>query len=908
MIQSPWESATALLTVEREGIRSHSEFMLTSTQQTVSVPITAADIPNLFVSILLVKGRTKADATDDTSDPGKPSFRIGYARLAVEDASKRLKLTVKSNKEEFRPAGSAKVDVQVNDVAGAPVSSEITLWAVDYGVLSLTSFRTPDVLRSVYVPKALEVMTEDNRQRIVSRRVLTPKGAEPGGGGGADHMVNQVRKDFRVLAFWLGSVATDSQGHAAVDIKLPESLTTYRIMAVAGDRSSRFGSGESEIRINKPVVLKAAFPRFLTKGDKALFGSVVTSQLKEPGTAIVTMRSLDPDILQVTGESRRAVQVDANASTEVRFDVVARATGRARVQTTVRLGNESDAFEDTIPVQVAVTPESAAVYGQAAPSATQPFELPPGILPNVGGLHLELASTALVGLGEGARYVVEYPFGCVEQRASRTFVLAVASDLGDAFHLPGIDARDLRPRVQASLRELEKFQCPSGGFAFWPGACFTVTPYFTSYVLHVYQTAASLKYEVDPGVMQRGYDYLQRELAREQPVNEGWWPAYTAWQAFAVKVLVDGGRNQDSNINRLYQYLDRMPVFALAYLHDALLAKGEQGPRVTELRRRMANAMLPEAGTSHVEELNDPYLLLFWNSSVRSTALVLNSLVRANGSATDVSPLVRWLVAARKNGRWGNTQENAIAMQALVNYYRKYENQVPNFTASVRLGTEDLVRATFTGRSSEARIKDVPMAALNAGGGATRELSVRREGEGTLFYAARLTYARDTATFAGLDNGIHVERQYAPLVDGKAGPAATSFRAGDLVRVTLSFDLPKERRYVAVTDPIPAGFEPVESWFATTAADVAAAAQVEDGSTTPRWEDVWRRGTFDHVERHDDRVLLFATRLAEGHHEFSYVVRATTVGVFAVAPARSEEMYESEVWGRTATAAVEVKR
>src|SRR5262249_6991866 len=160
----------------------------------------------------------------------------------------------------------------------------------------------------------------------------------------------------------LGSVTTDSRGHATTDVKLPESLTTYRIMAVSGDKASRFGSGESEIRINKPVVLKPAFPRFLVRGDKAFFGSVVTSQLKQPGTAVVTMRSLDPEILQITGDGRQTVQVDAGGSTEVRFDVVARSIGRARVQTTVRIGSESDAYEDTIPVQVTVTPESVAAY------------------------------------------------------------------------------------------------------------------------------------------------------------------------------------------------------------------------------------------------------------------------------------------------------------------------------------------------------------------------------------------------------------------------------------------------------------------------------------------------------------------------------------------------------------------
>ena len=930
MIQSPWESATALLTVEREGVRSHSVFELTSTQQTVDVPIAATDIPNLFVSVMLIKGRTRAESDgvrgagapglgNDSSDPGKPAFRVGYAKLRVEDASKRLTVSVKADRDEFRPAGTAKVRVDVKDASGAPASSEVTLWAVDYGVLSLTGFRTPDVLASVYVSKALQVMTDDNRQRIVSRRVLTPKGSDEGGGGGEESGVNVMRKDFRVLAFWLGSVVTDGKGTASVDVKLPESLTTYRIMAVSGDKASRFGSAESEIRINKPVVLKAAFPRFMARGDRASFGSVVTSQLKQAGTAIVTMRSLDPEVLQISGETRKVVDVAAGGSAEVRFDFVAKAVGRGRLQTTVKIGNESDAFEDSLPIEIAVSPESVAAYGEAsstAPASRVPFAMPAGIVPGVGGLHVELSSTALVGLGEGARYVVEYPYGCVEQRASRAFVMAVASDLGDTFKLPGIDAKDLRSRTQTSLRELEKFQCESGGFAFWPGECKTVSPFLTSYVLHVYQTAQSLKYAVDRTVLERGYDYLQREMARQQPVNEGWWPAYTAWESFAVKVLVEGGRNQDSNITRLYGYLDRMPVFAVAYLRDAMLAKGETGPRPAELRRRMANAMLPEAGSLHVEELADPYLLYFWNSNIRSTAIALDTLVRT-GEGEDVAGMVRWLMSVRKNGRWSNTQENAVAMHALVDYYRKYESVTPNFTATIKLGAQDLVRETFKGRSTTSTTKDVPMAQLSKSAPAG-DLTVAREGDGTAFYMTRLTYAPDSATLTPRDNGFRIERRYAPMGDPSApagtrsptGAPSTTFKAGDLIRVTLSLDLPKERRFVAVTDPIPAGFEPVESWFATTARDVARQTDLQNGpdDDEPTWQEFWRGGSFDHVERHDDRVLVFATRLSEGHHEFSYVVRATTSGTFEAAPARAEEMYAPEISGRSATVSIEVKR
>jgi uncharacterized protein YfaS (alpha-2-macroglobulin family) len=917
MIQSPWEQATALVTTEREGIRTHRQFPLTSTQQSIDIPITEDAIPNIYVSVLLVKGRSKPlsepDKEDDPSDPGKPAFRLGYLQLAVEDTSKRLTVSVAANKEEYRPANTATVTLDVKDRQGRGTSSEVTLWAVDYGVLSLTAFRTPDVLGSVYVKKALQVLTEDTRQKIISRRVVTPKGDTDGGGGGADAAVSSVRQDFRVLAFWIGSVTTDARGHATVEIKLPESLTTYRIMAVAGDRGSRFGSADSEIRINKPVTLKATFPRFLAVGDKASFGAVVTSQLKTAGPATVTIESLDPEIMQFATTAPQTVDVPAGGSMEVRFDAAGRAIGRARIKMTVKLGNETDAFQDAIPVEVLVSPETVSAIGQAdeaAPAAGERLKLPPGVVTTFGGLHVDLASTALVGLGEGARYLVEYPYGCAEQRGSRTLAFLLSADLGEAFKLQGIDPAKSRATAQSALKELERFQCDSGGFAYWPGECSTTSAYLTAYLLHVFKVASDMKYTVDGPMRERAYGYLERELAQKSPTNEGWWPSYTAWQSFAVKVLVEGGRNQDSNITRLYGYRERMPVFALAYLNDALVAKGEgTGVRSTELKRRIANAILPEAATAHVEELSDPYLLWFWNSNVRSTAIALNSLVNASAPDQQYRGLVTWLLQARKDGRWRNTQENALALESLVSYYRRFESTVPNFTAVAKLGDAQVASAQFQGRSTEAKGSDVPMPALlaSAPAGSEQPLTFTRTGAGTLFYSARLRYAVDRLYQQGSDQGIRIARAYAPYVENGTRPAATAFKAGDLVRVTLTLTLTKERRFVAVTDPLPAGFEPVESWFATSAATLAKEQDRGDGPDSD-WTSWWRRGGFDHIERHDDRIQLFATRLSEGSHTFTYVARATTAGTFRTAPAYAEEMYEPEVFGRTATAVVEVRK
>ncbi len=206
------------------------------------------------------------------------------------------------------------------------------------------------------------------------------------------------------------------------------------------------------------------------------------------------------------------------------------------------------------------------------------------------------------------------------------------------------------------------------------------------------------------------------------------------------------------------------------------------------------------------------------------------------------------------------------------------------------------------------------LAATSAG--TSRPLTFTREGTGTLFYSTRLRYVPDTFPLQALDSGLRVERRYEPFVESGGKPAAASYKAGDLVRVMLTFRLTKERRFIAVTDPLPAGFEAVESWFATTAQQLAAQQDRQTSSRDGRdeaqeendWDNWWQAGGFDHVERHDDRVQLFATRLSEGVHEFSYVVRATTAGTFRTAPMRAEEMYTPEIFGRTPSTTIDIRK
>lgn len=902
MIESPWDTATALVTMEREGIRSHERFTLSSTQQTIELPITEADIPNVYVSVLLIRGRTSNDFGQDGSDPGKPAFRLGYAELKVEDATKRLSVVVTADRQDYRPANNARVTVKVTDSASRPAASEVTLWAVDYGVLSLTAYEAPDVLKAVYQEKSLGVSTQDSRQRIVSRRVLTPKGASAGGGGGLEN----VRQDFRPLAFWLGSVVTNADGTATTEVKLPESLTTYRILAVAGDTASRFGSGAAEIKISKPVTMLGAFPRFLNLGDSATFGAVVTNTLAAGGTARVTIRSLDPSVLEITGEAAQSLTLGAGASSNVRFAAAARRVGMARVQMTVTMGDNTDAFEQTLPVTMLTRVETSAAFGDTIDRSTQPFQVPAGILPATGGLSIEWASTAMVGLGTGARYLVDYPYGCAEQKASAAMAFLLAADLGQAFTLGDINPNDYRARATRLLQDLPRFQCSNGGFGLWPTGCFA-DPYLTAYVLQVMKVGQDLGIAPDQPVIDRALDYLEQSLAQPAPAQVQWLPVWGASQAFGVKVLAEYGRNQDSNITRLTGIADRLPVFAMSYLLDALAAAKDRGPRYVSTLARVTNALRVEGDQAHVQELNEEALGWIWHSNIRSTAIVLSGFSRRGDNPTLVPGLVRWLNLARKDGHWGSTQSNATTLEAMVRYYRAFEAEVPDMTATATLGTRTLGTATFRGRSLVAQQLRLAMPDLLriAEAGATDTLAISRAGSGRLYYSTRFQYAL-TQALPALDQGIRIERRYESFVENGDGRAGTSFAAGDLVRVVLRVTMPKERRYVAVTDPMPAGFEAVDGWFSTTASDMARQSSVS-GDDNASWWQRWQRGGFDHVEKFDDRVVLFGTRLSDGTHEYSYLVRATTSGTFTAAGAWAEEMYAPEVNGRSAPVTVIVK-
>ena len=285
LFASPFTGAEAWITVEREGLIEQRRMRIESGTTTLRIPVTEALAPNVFVSIVVARGRSAPPGPLD--DPGRPTIRVGYAELRVTPERKRLAVEVKPLAAEYRPGDTARVAIAVRDAAGAGQRSEVTLWAVDEGVLSLTGYSTPDPLDLIYRPRGLGMRLASTLTTVAPQVPEGEKGKRaPGGGGGAD-AADVLRCRFQTTAFFLGSLVTNARGTGVASARLPDNLTTFRVMAVAVTAGDRYGSGQSSMLVTRPLVARPALPRFLREGDRFAAGVVVNRRAGDAAKAKV---------------------------------------------------------------------------------------------------------------------------------------------------------------------------------------------------------------------------------------------------------------------------------------------------------------------------------------------------------------------------------------------------------------------------------------------------------------------------------------------------------------------------------------------------------------------------------------------------------------------------------------------
>jgi alpha-2-macroglobulin len=859
----------ALVTVERDKVLRSFVTRLNGNAPSVQVPLNEADAPNVFVSVMLLRG-----ANDSPRKVKMPEYRIGYCEVKVVRPNDKLAVTVKSNSATAKPGEKVQLDADVHDVTGkGAADAEVVLYAVDEGVLSLTGYKTPDPLTFFNQRRRLGVLTSLTLPTLLKEDVedadFANKGYLIGDAKGGPPALEGLRKNFLACAFWNATLRTDGQGHVHAEFNAPDSLTRYRVIAVVASRQNQFGTAESAVEISKPIMIEAALPRFGNMGDKVILRGVLHNNTDVAGEADV---ELQLDSTAKAAETKRHVSLPAKASVPIDFPAEFVATGHAQWRWTARFkggpnGELTDALQSDLDVNY---PAPLVREVQTKRIESDDSELgrvtDPQILEGTGKVDINVANTRVTEIREALRQLLHYPYGCVEQTTSSMLPWLTVRDLRAA--VPELDKSDeeVKQAVNHGVNLLLSMQTSSGGLSYWPGGREPML-WGSAYGGLGLALAQREKFEVPAAEMKKLLGYLSEQLRGTSKESTGYG---LSDRCLAVYALAVAGKPEPAYHDLLFQKRAKLSAEDRALV--ALAVIESKGPK----------SMIDEL-LKPIEANKEGYLEQFFGSVARENALHLMAWTLHEPTSPRVDELAVELFSRRSNGHWSTTQANAWSVLALSNYVRVIETGDKNARGDVR----------WSSASSPFVVsKDKPLSSLSFpinGKGSSEPIRITKSG-GKVFTEMTAEARPRLVEQPQQNRGYQLTRRYSKLGDDGKLTAAENLRVGDRVLVTLDIQVPRRATYLAVADPLPGVFEAINPAFKSQ--------EIGPGETLgTEW-------VSDYKELRTDRALFFADLLYPGQYTLRYLARVISAGDAIAPSAKIEEMYHPERMGTTETARI----
>ncbi|MEP6902048.1 MAG: alpha-2-macroglobulin family protein, partial [Actinomycetota bacterium] len=972
LVISPFPNAEGVLTLRRGGIIKTERFTMKDSSITLKIPLEEKYLPNIYAQVDLVGA---ADRTNDKgeTDPKlakRPAFASGNINLSISTDVRKLNVSAEPKDKTVEPGGTTKIDVAVTDNRGEPVAnSEVAVVVVDESVLALSGYRIGSPLDIFYAQRGDGVTNYHSRKDILlgnekdikpqtvnqlpvnarqMKEMVTLSGgmmnaAKPQATPSSPTKRKEASKDdktadmsprdenqptnpdtpinlrlnFNALAIFAPSVKTDSGGKATVDVKIPDNLTRYRIMAVTVDAGKRFGGGESSLTAKQPLMVRPSAPRFMNFGDKIELPVVVQNQTDKDMAVDVAVRATNATL---TSGGGRRVLVKANDRAEVRFPVSAEKAGTARFQIAATAGNWSDAAEISLPVWTPATTEAFATYGTTDENGAvfQPIQTPGDVFPQFGGLEVTTSSTQLQELTDAFIFLYRYPYECSEQISSRMISIAALRDVLTAFKSKEMPTKaELDRNFAKDIEILKGRQREDGSFGLWSRNRERYEyPFLTVHVAHALALAKAKGYQVPQEMLDKTKPYLKSV----EKYYDKWYKDYpqVRWTISAYTLYVRDlmGDKDVAKAKALLKEatLEKLPFEAIGWILSVLANDKTSVVEVEAIKRFLMNRTTETAATANfVTDYGDGGWLIMY-SNRRADGVLLEALIKAEPNNDLIPKLVRGLLDHRTKGAWSNTQENVFILLALDKYFNAFEKVTPDFVTNIWLGGTYAGEEVFKGRSVDSNLLNIPMSYLIEQGG-TSNLILDRQGAGRLYYRIGMKYAPKNLKLAPADYGFTVLRKYEAVDQGEDvkqnADGSWTIKAGARVRIRLTMVAQARRYHVALVDQLPAGLEILNPELAvseTIPGDTQNTSVLEYGSRSYGYGYYWWRANwFEHQNFRDERAEAFTSLLWEGVYNYSYVTRATTPGQFVVPPAKAEEMYHPETFGRTGTDFVNVE-
>lgn len=955
LIQSPFWPAEGLIIMKcgNTHVGEKVRFCMWSNTHTISVLLDAAWIPTMDVEVQLVGSAPYASSKNagGAKQPRRPAFAVGQSSIEISSSLHRLAVDIspKRAEESALPGGTVHVSVKVKEqkCGEAVCGAEISLVVVDEAILNLGGYTLSDPLPAFYPRQYCGTISHHLRKHCLlpdyhlKRRrqmnTLYRDGfswrmadvcfmehmclfqAKCRSGPGVNANSITVRSNFDPLAAFIPSCTTDARGLAELTVKLPDNLTRYRIWAVAVTQT-QFGLAESSLTVQLPVMVRPSPPRFLNLSDRAFISVVLQNQTKQSLALLVGMRTSNARV--EVDSAGYSLTLPAFQRLAVSFPVCAVSVGMAHFLFVVSTSAEenvppfSDASEVMVPIYTPVCSEFFATYGDVADKEVvlQPIKCPSHAFPGFGGLDVSISSTMLQSLTDALLYLYRYPFECNEQLASRIIGFLSLWEVLQAFDVKDMPSKEkMRSSLNNDLLILKGRQLSCGGWSWWAaqeGKTYA-QPFVSLHVAFALVKASKEEVlEVDVEMFHKAMGYC---ADIESHISEhAWgrsWSQETKYAlaayALYIRALVgneDVGEQASALLNRAS--FTHLTLEACGWMLGAFgLAEKKKKDDIKLLLDHVKSSVHETAEhASFTCSYEDDGTSVMLHSNHRTDAILLEALLITEPSSTLCAKLAQGLQAHRTAGRWSSTQENCFVLMALDRFFAVYEKEEPHFTANIWMGEQLVTSHAFSGRNIETRQARVPMSALlseiKEDKEITTQLVLQKKGIGRLYYRIGLEYAPLNFQQKAASYGFTISRAYegvdSPLHamhDTTTG--AWEFKLGEKIRVKLTLGTMVLRYHVAMVDAVPAGCEPLNR--------LALEGGSGNGLAMEKGCYYGRGWWVEHENMRDERVEAFCSKLRPGKYEYSYVMRATCKGEFAIPPVRVEEMYNPENFGRSAS-------
>ncbi len=925
LVTAPVTTGALLLTIGAEHIYSTKVIRFEQSTFVVELPISDNYSPNVYLSGVVV---------------GVRQTFFAQKELMVPPTEKLLNLRVVSDQKEYKPRTKGKFTLEVTDEQGRPVSAQVSLGITDdsvyaiqeeiaqpigvyfYGrrrghgirqAVSLESYGEYDEERSERNADKSTAATATRAAKrdgvpgapmagaappapapAMAKPVAGPDGPAGGGGGGGEEPI-AIREFFPDTTLWQPTVTTGADGKATVTVDFPDSLTTWRTTARAVTKDTRVGQKVEEVITSKDLIVRLQAPRFFTQLDQSTVSVVVTNKTDRQQQVAI---GLQVDGLQLAGSNRDSVVVAPRGQARVDRQVRATQAGKATIVVTARGPNDSDGVKlkfDVIPHGAEKFANKAGRIG-ADGRETFTLNLPAARRQEATRLKVSMQPTLVSALLDALPWLVEYPYGCVEQTTSK-FLPAVMvartldytgkpaaggkpKQVPDWWKSRGLD--ELPDMVREGIKRLTGMQNSDGGFGWFSGMRSDV--WMSAYVTYALIQARAADFAAPADVLEKATTFLLNNLHLLKSSHDS--SAYVTWvlsEAVAAKVKqpnAEQQRNLEDAYQRVWANRDQLNDYTRALLILAMVNKGDKDKAKIAWENLQATRIETESG---VHWGQNRWGWRWSEDQVETTAFATLAALAVEPNSELATKAVNWLTMNRTGNRWYNTKDTAAAIFALARYADVHQELKASYTLTLAVNGQTVKGWEVTPQNvlTLNGIVEVDPKLLRTG---DNQIELRRTGQGSVYYSALLEYYTQEDPITAASSYLSASRKYYKVTeytdpqDNTRKTKREELRSGDpiasgeQIEVEVTIDAENEFDYVCLADPKPAGCEPVDK---------------TSGGT---WGDAWL-----YRELRDKEVTFFADHLRQGKTTLSYRLRAETPGLFRALPHHGFSMYRADV-------------